>query len=217
MLDFSGISRLIGPMMEGTGVTLTLFALTLLISIPVGIIMALGKMSKLAPLRFLVQIYVWLFRGTPLLLQLFFIYYGLGTMNVLKLDMLPAAVLTFSLNYAAYFAEIFRAGIQSIDKGQYEAADVLGLSKIQTFFKVISPQMIKRILPPLSNEVITLVKDTALVSAIGLGELLRVAKAQATSTFNFTPYLVAAVFYLVMTFTIERIFKYLEDRHAYYR
>lgn len=223
MIWFDNISHLIMPMLKGTGTTLTLFAATLIISIPLGILIALGRMSKIKPLSWFLRFYIWFFRGSPLLLQVFFICYGVPIITEkffnyrVVFDSLPAAIIAFGLNYAAYLAEIFRAGIQSIDKGQYEAADVLGLTKKQTFWKIIRPQMIKRVLPPLSNEVITLIKDTALVSAISLEDLLKVARAQATKAFDFTPYVVAAAFYLIMTFVIQQVFRYFEKKYEYYR
>ncbi len=132
------------------------------------------------------------------------------------MERFTAAVLAFVLNYAAYLAEIYRAGIQSIDRGQYEAADVLGLTKMQTMSKIILPQMFKRVLPPMSNEVINLVKDTALVYVIGISELLRVAKTAAVTDFRFTPFIVAAIFYLIMTGVIQQFFKWLESKYEFY-
>ncbi len=210
------LSELIPFMIEGTGVTLKLFFLTLIIALPLGVLMALARMSKFKPLNIFMQFYIWVFRGTPLLLQLFFIYFGLGIVGIM-LDRFSAALLAFVLNYSAYLAEIYRSGIQSIDRGQYEAADVLGLTRRQTMTKIILPQMFKRVLPPMSNEVINLIKDTALIYAIGMSELLRVAKTAAVRDFSFTPFFVAAVFYLIMTAVIQQIFKWLEKRYDYYR
>lgn len=162
-----------------------------------------------------VGVYIWLLRGTPLLLQLFFVYYGLPSFGII-LDRVPAACIAFVLNYAAYFAEIFRAGIQSIDKGQYESAKVLGFNYWQTMTRIILPQMVKRVLPPVSNETITLVKDTALVYAIGVGELLRATKTAVSRDAVTTPFLVAGVFYLVMTLVLTKLFDYLEARYDVY-
>lgn len=210
------LTSLLPTMLEGTVITVELFALTLVMSLPLGVIMAIARISRFKPLNLLMQFYVWLFRGTPLLLQLLFIYYGLGILGI-RLECFTAAVLAFVLNYSAYLAEIYRSGIQSIDRGQYEAADVLGLTYFQTMSKIILPQMFKRVLPPISNEVINLVKDTALIYAIGESELLRVAKTAAVRDFSFAPFIVAALFYLVMNGGIQQFFKWLEAKYDYYR
>jgi polar amino acid transport system permease protein len=203
-------------MLEGTTITLQLFFLALVMALPIGVIFAVARLSKFKPLNAFMQFYIWVFLGTPLLLQLFFIYFGLGIVGV-NLDRFVAAVVAFVLNYSAYLAEIYRSGIQSIDRGQYEAADVLGLSRWQTLTKIILPQMFKRVIPPIGNEVINLVKDTALIYAIGISELLRVAKIAASRDFSFVPFIVAALFYLVMTAVIQQFFKWLESRFDYYR
>lgn len=210
------LQLLLPGMLQGTTVTLKLFFLTLILALPLGVIFAIARLSKFKPLNIFMQFYIWIFRGTPLLLQLFFIYFGLAIIGI-KLDRFPAALLAFVLNYAAYLAEIYRAGIQSIDRGQYEAADVLGLTRYQTMTKIILPQVFKRVLPPISNEVINLIKDTALVYAIGMSELLRVAKTAAVRDFSFTPFIVAAVFYLAMTGVIQQSFKWIESKFDYYR
>jgi polar amino acid transport system permease protein len=210
------ISSLIPFMMEGTVITLQLFFLTLVMALPLGVVFAVARLSKFKPLNVFMQCYIWVFRGTPLLLQLFFVYFGLGIIGI-TFDRFVAAVIAFVLNYSAYLAEIYRSGMQSIDKGQFEAADVLGLSRWQTLHKIILPQMFKRVLPPISNEVINLIKDTALVYAIGITELLRVAKIAALRDMLFVPFIVAAVFYLIMTAVIQQFFKWLENRYNYYR
>jgi len=210
------LSSLLPFMLEGTVITLKLFFLTLVMALPLGVVMALGRLSSFKPLNGLMQFYIWVFRGTPLLLQLLFIYFGLGMVGVV-MDRFVAAVVAFVLNYSAYLAEIYRSGIQSIDRGQYEAADVLGLSRWQTLVQIILPQMFKRVIPPISNEVINLIKDTALIYAIGISELLRVAKIAAVRDALFVPFIVAAVFYLVMTAVIQQFFKWLESRYDYYR
>ncbi|HZJ85450.1 MAG TPA: amino acid ABC transporter permease [Syntrophomonadaceae bacterium] len=202
-------------MLKGTGITLKLFSLTLVLALPLGIILALARLTKFKPLNIFMQFYVWIFRGTPLLLQLLFVYFGLSFIGI-SLERFTAASLAFVLNYAAYLAEIYRAGIQSIDRGQYEAANVLGLTKIQTMTKIVLPQVFKRVLPPISNEVINLVKDTALVYVIGISELLRVAKTAAVADFTFTPFIVAAVFYLIMTGVVQQFFKWLEAKYDFY-
>lgn len=203
-------------MLEGTVVTLKLFFISLIASLPLGVVFAMTRLSKFAPLSIATQFYIWLFRGTPLLLQLLFIYFGLPIIGI-NIDRFPAALLAFIVNYTAYLAEVYRSGIQSIDQGQSEAADVLGLSRWQTLSRIILPQMIKRVLPPISNEVINLIKDTSLVYAIGISELLRVAKIAAVRDALFLPFIMAAVFYLVMTAVIQQTFKWLENHYAYYR
>lgn len=210
------IASLLPFMLEGTAVTLQLFFLTLVMALPLGVVFAVARLSKFKPLNIFMQFYIWVFRGTPLLLQLFFIYFGLGIVGI-SLDRFLAAVVAFVLNYSAYLAEIYRSGMQSIDRGQFEASDVLGLSRWQTLRHIILPQMFKRVLPPISNEVINLIKDTALVYAIGISELLRAAKIAALRDYLFTPFIVAAVFYLIMTAFIQQFFKWLESRYDYYR
>lgn len=206
--------------MRGLRETLLLFLLTLVFSLPLGLPIALGSISRVWPVRILCRIYVWLFRGTPLMLQLFFVYYGLGIIAnntgylFLRLDRFPAAVVTFALNYAAYFAEIYRAGIQSIDRGQYEAAKTLGFSRTRTMFVIIIPQAIRRIIPPVSNETITLVKDTALANVIAVSELLKVAKDSANRDTNPTGYVLAAGIYLMITFVLTVVYLKLEKRFS---
>lgn len=210
------LSSLLPFMLEGTVITIKLFFLTLIMALPFGVVLALARLSKFKPLNIFTQFYIWVFRGTPLLLQLLFIYFGLGMIGI-NIDRFMAALVAFVLNYSAYLAEVYRSGIQSIDQGQFEAADVLGLSRWQTLSRIILPQMIKRVLPPISNEVINLIKDTSLIYAIGISELLRVAKIAAVRDAIFVPFIVAAVFYLVMTAVIQQTFKWLETRYAYYR
>ena len=217
-LDY--VSVLWPALMRGLGETLLLFSLTLVFSLPLGLPFALGSISRFWPVRLLCRIYIWLFRGTPLMLQLFFFYYGLGIMannadmTFLRLNRFPAVVLTFSLNYAAYFAEIYRAGIQSIDRGQYEAAKALGFTRTRTMFRIIIPQTIRRIIPPVSNETITLVKDTALANVIAVPELLKVAKDAANRDTNPTAYLLAACCYLAITFVLTVVYQRLEKRFS---
>ncbi|MGE4283087.1 MAG: amino acid ABC transporter permease [Clostridia bacterium] len=208
------------PIIQGSVMTLQLFSITIVLSIPLGLSIALARISRLRYLRQLSGIYIWLWRGTPLLLQLLFVYYGLPFVPIIgpyfKFDAFTAAVATFTLNYAAYFAEIFRAGIQSIDRGQYEASKALGMSHWQTMRRIILPQVTKRVLPPVSNETITLIKDTALVYAIALVETSRAARIAAVRDFTTLPFVVAAVVYLVMTLLLTMAFKRLEKRYAIY-
>jgi polar amino acid transport system permease protein len=202
--------------LEGATISVKIYAVTLLFSIPLGMLCAMGKLTRITPLKWLLELYTWIFRGTPLLLQLFFSYYGLQILTGIELSKEMAAYITFVLNYAAYFTEIFRAGIQSIDKGQYEAAKALGMNYRQTMRRIIIPQAVKVILPPTGNEAVTLIKDTALVSAIALADILRNAKSVVSRTASVEGYFVAAVLYLIMTFVIINIFKYIEKRFAYY-
>lgn len=199
-------------MMEGAQITLEIFCVTLLLSLPLGLLVALCRISKLGPLRLLMEFYIWLMRGTPLMLQLLFVYFALPMVGI-RLPDVAAALLAFTLNYAAYFAEIFRAGIQSIGRGQYEAAKSLGMTYTQTMRRIIVPQMIRHVLPPVSNETINLVKDTSLIYILAMNDLLRVARTIVQREFDMTPFFVAAVFYLAMTFVLTWGFKKLE---AYY-
>ena len=204
---------------DGVKYTLLLFAVTMVGSMPLGLALTFMRSGKNAVLRGITGFYVYIMRGTPLLLQLYFFYYGLpfipGMKNVIVLDRVIAAMLAFVLNYAAYFCEIFRGGIISVDKGQYEAARVLGFSKAQTLFKIVLPQMLRVSLPAIANESITLVKDTALVTVIGVTEILYFAKATVNRQAVFTAYPVAAVFYLLMTWVITRLFDALERKYSF--
>ena len=197
--------------MEGAEVTLEIFIVTLILSLPLGALAALGRISKFAPLRYLMEFYVWIMRGTPLMLQLLFVYFALPTVGIMLPDV-AAALLAFTLNYAAYFAEIFRAGIQSIPRGQYEAAKALGLRHWQMMRYVIFPQ----VLPPISNETINLVKDTSLIYILAMNDLLRVARTIVQREFDMTPFLIAGIFYLVMTAFLTWGFKKLEQRYGSY-
>ena len=199
-------------MLDGTQITLQIFCVTLVMALPLGLLAALARISKLRPLSLLMEIYIWIMRGTPLMLQLLFVYFALPMIGI-RLPDIAAALLAFTLNYAAYFAEIFRAGIQSIPRGQYEAAKTLGMSYSQTMRRIIIPQMIRHVLPPISNETINLVKDTSLIYILAMNDLLRVARTIVQREFDMTPFLIAAIFYLAMTFVLTWGFKKLE---AYY-
>ena len=210
------VLSLLGPLAQGATVTLKLFAITLLLAVPLGLVLALARVSHFKPLSAFVNCYIWLMRGTPLMLQMLFIYFALPFVPVIgvRLPDFPAAVLAFALNYAAYFAEIFRAGILSVDRGQYEAAKVLGMSYPQTMRRVVLPQMVRSILPPMSNETITLVKDTSLIYVLALNDLLRAARGFVQRDFTTTPFIVAAAFYLIMTLVLTWGFQRLEKRYA---
>ena len=205
-------------LLHGTGVTLQVFGITLILSVPLGLLLALMRVSRFPLLSGAVNAYIWLMRGTPLMLQMLFIYFALPFVPVIgvRLPDFPAAIVAFVLNYAAYFAEIFRAGIQSIDRGQYEGARVLGLTYAQTMRRIVLPQVIKRILPPMSNETITLVKDTSLIYVLAMNDLLRAARGIVQRDFTTTPFMVAAVFYLLMTLVLTYGFQRLEKKYAVY-
>lgn len=202
-------------MLEGTQVTLEIFFVTLFLALPIGLLASLGRISPLRPLSLFMEFYIWIMRGTPLMLQLLFVYFALPMVGV-KLPDIAAALLAFTLNYAAYFAEIFRAGIQSIPKGQYEAAKTLGMTYPQTMRRIILPQVIRIVLPPVSNETINLVKDTSLIYILAMNDLLRVARTIVQREFDMTPFVVAAVFYLAMTFVLTWMFKKLEAHYGKY-
>ncbi|MBO8158496.1 amino acid ABC transporter permease [Thermosyntropha sp.] len=210
------VLKLLPHMLEGWKTTLSLFFLTLILCLPLGTIMGIARISKFKPLQWFMEFYVWIFRGTPLLLQLLFVYFGLMTVGI-RLERFTAALLAFVLNYAAYLAEIIRSGIQSIDRGQYEAADVLGLTRFQTMTNIILPQVFKRVVPPIGNEVINLVKDSALIYVLAISELLRVAKTAVMRDETFVPFIMAAVFYLFMTAVVQQFFKWVEHKFDYYR
>ena len=207
-MNFENFKRMLLAMLEGSVTSLEVFALTLLFAIPLALPIALGRMSKNKLLSGSVNVFLLIIRGTPLMLQLLIVYFGpglfvrwlesFGYTLAFRWDRFTAAIVALTINYAAYFAEIYRGGISSIPKGQYEAAKVLGYKSNQTFFRIVLPQVIKRIIPAMGNEVITLVKDTALVSVIGVAELLMVAKERQSALFSFTPLFIAGVFYFVM-------------------
>ncbi len=203
-------------MLEGAVTTVEIFILTLVISLPLGLPIALGSNSRFKPLSFLCKIYVWLFRGTPLMLQLWFFYFLFPFQFGITLDAFTTIVITYVLNYAAYFAEIYRGGINSIDRGQYEAAHALGLSKRQTMSDIILPQTMKAILPPVVNETITLVKDTALASALGVIELMKATNSAVNRMTDLTPFFYAAIIYLIMTFILTLIAGRLEKYFSRY-
>ena len=209
--------KLILAMQDGFANTLTIFFLTLIFSIPLGMVIALLRMSKRKLISVPVSLYILVMRGTPLMLQIFAIYFAIPMLFHQNLDRMAATILAFSINYAAYFAEIFRGGIMSIPVGQHEAAKVLGFTKAQTFFTVVLPQVVKRVLLPVSNEVITLVKDTSLANIIAVSELFRAAKNEASRTASVEPLFVAGLFYLLMNGVVTLVFSYLTRRYEYYK
>jgi polar amino acid transport system permease protein len=220
-MEWAGMVKLSRLLLSGALTSIQLFTYTLIISLPLGLAVALGRMSKKPLIRGPLKFYILVMRGTPLLLQIIFVYFAPSFMMPegfrLNLDRFVAAIIAFSLNYAAYFAEIYRGGIESIPQGQYEAAAVLGFTKSQTFIRIILPQVIKRILPPVSNEVITLVKDTALVQVLGISELFRVAKNESSRIFSTTPIFIAGLFYLIMNWLVTKVFHLAEEKLGYYK
>ena len=197
--------------LQGLGLTLKIYAVTMIFSLPLGVILSLGRISKHKLINNSIQFYTWVFRGTPLLLQLFFVYYGLPVIGI-TLSPFTAAALTFVVNYTAYFCEIFRGSILGIDKGQYEAAKVLGMSYTHTMIRIIIPQALITALPPLTNEAIALIKDTSLISAIGMAEILRNSRELVTRDFSITPFIICAVIYLVISTVVVLVCKRLEKK-----
>ena len=204
-------------MLQGAVVTIELFALTIVISLPLGLPIALGSNSRIKPLSIICKIYVWIFRGTPLLLQLFFFYFFFPLVLNIQMNAFVTVVLTYVLNYAAYFAEIYRGGIASVPKGQYEAGQVLGMTKTQVFFRVILKQVIKRIVPPMSNEVITLVKDTSLARVVAVVELVRAADDIVAGYAIIWPLFYVGAFYLLFSGVLTVLFGKLEKKLDYYK
>ena len=215
--DPQAFLRLVLAMQDGFANTLTIFFLTLLFSIPLGMVIALLRMNRRRIISWPVSLYILVMRGTPLMLQIFAIYFAIPMFMGVNLDRMSATVLAFSLNYAAYFAEIFRGGMMSIPVGQHEACQVLGLNKAQSFFHIVLPQLVKRVLLPVSNEVITLVKDTSLANIIAVSELFRAAKNEASRTASVEPLFVAGLFYLLMNGVVTLVFSHLTRRMAYYK
>lgn len=213
------ILQLTASLAEGLKYTVGLFLITIVFSLPLGLLLTFLRVSRSRVLQGVVGGYVWLMRGTPLMLQLYFFCYGLTFIpyigQYLVLGRFQAAYIAFILNYAAYFCEIFRGGLLSVDKGQYEAAKVLGFSRWQTSMKIVVPQMLRVSLPPVCNECITLVKDTSLATAIGITEVLYFAKASVNRDVNATAFVVVAVFYLIMTYGLTAVFKRLEKKMTY--
>ena len=239
-MSFNGITEqfpiVFASLNQGFLQTLKLFFVTLIGAIPLGLIISFGSMSRFKPLSAIVKVIVWVVRGTPLMLQIIVVYYALpflktatkgtgGFVESLLSGVDPAAesfmftmvIIAFVLNYAAYFAEIFRGGIESIPRGQYEAAAALGMTKAQTFFRIILPQVIKRIVPASSNEVITLVKDTSLANVVAYSEIMLAAKQQMMNYSSLVPLFIAGVFYFVMATVLTALFGFIEKKLNYYR
>lgn len=214
------IPAVLQQLISGLGISAKLFALTLLFSMPLGLIIYFGKASKFPPLRWITDIYISVMRGTPLMLQLMVVFYGPSLIFHLKMPAtyrFTAAVVAFVINYAAYFAEIYRGGIESIPKGQYEAADILGFTKIQTFIRIVIPQMFKRVLPSITNEAITLVKDTSLAFTIGILEMFTISKNLANSKTSMIPYAIAAALYYICNYLVAFVMRRIEKKLDYYK
>lgn len=205
-------------LLEGFYTTFQIFIITLLLSLPLGLIITFGSMSKIKPLKWLVKTIVWVIRGTPLMLQVIVVFYGPGLLwGADALPRLSAVLIAFVINYAAYFSEIFRGGIESISKGQYEAGQVLGMTKTQVFFRIVLLQVIKRVVPPLGNEIITLVKDTSLARIIAVKEIIMVAQNFISSKALIWPLFYSGLFYLVFCGILTILFGYIEKKFNYYR
>jgi polar amino acid transport system permease protein len=209
--------KMLGAMLEGSIVSLEVFLLTLVFALPLALPVALGRMAGSRLLATPINLYILVMRGTPLILQIIFVYFAPYYFFEASYDRFTAVIVAFVLNYAAYFAEIYRGGIQSIPRGQYEAAKVLGFTRIDTFFRIVLPQVVKRILPATANETITLVKDTALAQTIGVAELFRVAQNASARQFSTTPIFVAGAFYFVMNWAVSALFLRAERKLEYYR
>lgn len=216
-MNFSVIMQ---QLISGMGMSMLIFGLTLLFSMPLGLLVAFGRMSKCKPLQAVVKVFISILRGTPLMLQLLVVYfapYYLFGIALPRWYRFGALIIGFAINYAAYFAEIYRSGIESIPKGQYEAAAVLGYNKTQTFCKIIFPQMVKRVLPPVTNEVITLVKDTSMAFVLAYEEMFTIAKQIAAAQTNIMPLFVAGVFYFIFNAVVAFVMERIEKKLSYYR
>lgn len=217
MEELPGVFMRLG---EGMLTTFQIFFLTLILSLPLGLIVAFGRMSKNAIIRNITKFYISVMRGTPLMLQIIVVFFGpnlIFGMSISTNYRLPATIIAFVINYAAYFAEIYRGGIESMEKGQYEAADILGFGKVQTFVRIILPQVIKRVLPSITNEAITLVKDTSLAFTISVTEMFTTAERIAAAEASMVPYAVAAVFYYIFNYVVAFAMERIERAFSYYK
>lgn len=214
------ISDIILKVLSGSAATLLIFFSTLIFSLPLGLLIAFGRMSKFKPLNLIVRFVISVLRGTPLMLQLIVWFFGPYYLFGIKLNpnwRIISIIIGFSINYAAYFAEIYRAGIESIPIGQYEAASILGYNKFQTFTKIVLPQMIKRVIPPVTNEVITLIKDTSLAFVVAYAEMFTLAKQVAAANTTIIPLFVAGAFYYVFNYIVAYAMEFIEKKFSYYR
>ncbi|MCI8341823.1 MAG: amino acid ABC transporter permease [Firmicutes bacterium] len=204
----------IGQILEGLNLTLGVFFLSLVLSLPLGVVVAMLRLSRIKAVSKITSVYIWVLRGTPLLLQIMVVFFGLPTIGI-NLGRFNSIIFAFVLNYAAYFGEIFRSGIQSIERGQREAASILGFSPLQINMKIILPQVVKRTLPSIGNEVISLIKDTSLVYAVGQSDILKFAKGIAVRDATLFPYVIAGCVYLILTYVITKVFEAVEKKVYY--
>lgn len=211
------VMTILPSMLSGLKMTAGVFILTIIGALPLGVIVSMALRSEIYLLRWLTNGYIWIMRGTPLLLQIVFVYYGLSLAHIATFPRFEAAIFTFILNYAAYFAEIFRGGLQSVPQGQYDGAKVLGLSQFQTMRKIVLPQVVKIVMPSVGNEVVNLVKDTSLVYVIGLADLMRAGNIAASRDVTLVPYLMVGVLYLVLTIFATVIMRRIETNLNYYK
>ena len=214
------IASMLPQLFDGMAVTIQIFAVTLVFSLPLGLLVSFGRMAKNPVIRWIARAYISIMRGTPLMLQLFIVYFGpyyIFRIRVTNDYRLWAVFIGFVINYAAYFAEIYRSGIQSMPAGQYEAAKLLGYSRFQTFFKIIFPQVVKRILPSVTNEVITLVKDTSLAFTISVIEMFTVARQLASSQVSMMPFVAAGIFYYVFILLVAGVMEFFGKKLSYYQ
>ena len=211
------IFRILPNMFSGLGVSAQIFIFTIVLSLPLGMLLAIVRISKVSLFRQAAGAYIYLMRGTPLMLQIMFIYYGLPLIFDLQISDFPAAILAFVANYAAYFAEIFRGGIQSISRGQYEGAKVLGFTYKQTMWHIILPQVVKRVIPPLGNETITLLKDTSLVYALGISDLILASRTAANRDASLVPMFLAGAIYLIIIGVVTLVARRIEKKFSYYK
>ncbi len=218
-LNLETLQYTVSTLGQGMGMTCAIFFLTLVISLPLGFLVCFGRMSKSKVLRGIMKFYIDIMRGTPLMLQLMIVYFAPSLVFGIRISMgyrFPAVIIAFAINYAAYFAEIYRGGIESIPVGQYEAAQLLGFSKVQTFMRIVLPQVIKRVLPSVTNEIVVLVKDTSLAYAIAVTEMFTIAKQVASQQASMLPYAVAFVFYFIFNWIVAKGMEWVEKKFSYY-
>ncbi|MCF6166503.1 Amino acid ABC transporter permease protein [Furfurilactobacillus rossiae] len=215
-MSLTYVNQILPSLFSGAWMTIRIFFWTLVGALPLGVLVSMGLRSRFSPIRWVLNFYVWLMRGTPLLLQLMFVFYGLPDVNIV-FARYPAALFAFILNYAAYFAEIFRGGFAGIDHGQYEGAQVLGLTYTQTLRKIVLPQVVKSVIPAVGNEVINLVKDSSLVYVIGLGDLLRAGNVASARDVTLVPLILVGIIYLLLTLVCTYALRGLEKHYSYYR
>lgn len=216
-MNINQVINVCSVLLSGIGTLLEIFFITLVLAVPLGLIVALARNSKCRILSWLIKNYILLIRGTPIMLQIIVVYFCPYYLFNVTYDRFLAIIIAFTINYAAYFAEIFRSGIESIPEGQKEAAYTLGFNKVQTFFEIVLPQVIKNVLPAMSNEVISLLKTTSLAQIIGVTEMFSLAQKQASYNFSIIPLCIAGVYYLILIFVVSIIFSYFEKKLSYYR